>query len=1161
MGLKRWKLVLPALLLPVLLSRPGVWAAAAPSYAEALARLSAFGIAKGLSRRAPEAPVTRAELARLLVEAAGYSRTAHLAAGSRPYPDADGHPEAGYILVARNLGLLDTPEGGYFAPDRPATQGEALAMIGRLVGAPAAALAGFWPEGTAAGPPAAAGWEQPVTWAGLAILADRAFGQWRGADGLTLYQRNFDATPPELALHSLPEQTDADQIAVSGTATGATSVAVNGVEVAARSGSGVLRFQTGVPLQLGFNTIQVSARDPAGNLTTVQHTIERLPPPPARLEGPSELRLHAGETVTLPLTAFDAEGRPVPLPRLTASVSGAIGRYDPATHQFTAGLRPGRGSIRLQAGCTVLTVPVTVGPAPIARVEITVTPPEAAPLTMVRVQAQAIDTLGRVVRDAQPVWEFRSPHAVFDPVEGKVVAGQPGRYPLRATVGGVTAEATVAIWGEVAGLVLEGPAEVLGNEQELADFTVTAVDRHGTRVGDARNRITLEAGGAEAVNRAGRPIQSLTLSGGRATFYVRAGAALWNETVTVSVTGQEDPSLRATAPLTVRSQKPVAVRVSPASAYLISSDPDQTNRVTLAVVDEQQAPLLTGEWEIRWEVSGPARVVEVTDAGEVLSGAAGRGQVTYVGGQEPPALLLAASAPGAVGEVTVSGATPGLLEGTATVAARLAHATERLSLAVSPGQATVTTDPGAGVAVTVAVNDQHGSPITYTGTVFLEVSGGLAAAGGLRAGESVLDTDGDGTPDRVELKFHGEQSRTIRLAATRAGRSTLNAQIPAVRPVQSRTYLTWTANPDASQLGVHFAGPRTSAAVPLADPTAVLEVEVVDAFGNPVARPGVAVTLAGRAGGVESGEVLLNQKAGPVTVTTNSRGRANLRVAIPAVTGQPFQVQILDAVLDGQPLAVHPDRSSFAITASQAVPERLELSLVAPDGTQLVAVQAGEPVVLQAVVQNRSGQPLAGAEGLLRLGLPDSAWSRDPAPENGYGTPEPAADLAADGWVHLGDSDPAYTGVYQRTLYPAGAGELQVTVGVDTWQRRVEAGATLLVTPGPTAGLVLVGAGEVLALPEGEWVAVTLAVSDRWGNSTAGDGEYEIEVATTGGVRVRLASGGRELTEGWTAYLTEELALQLLLPGGGQPGTLTFSEAGGRLLPRTYVVEGAGPGE
>lgn len=113
-------------------------------YEEAVEVLMALGVVNGYpdGTYKPERVVTRAEMAKLLVEALGYGQ---LAGGTAPYSDTAGHWAAGSIGLASGIGLVQGYPDGTFKPDATVTFDEAVTMILRALGYTDESLRGAWP--------------------------------------------------------------------------------------------------------------------------------------------------------------------------------------------------------------------------------------------------------------------------------------------------------------------------------------------------------------------------------------------------------------------------------------------------------------------------------------------------------------------------------------------------------------------------------------------------------------------------------------------------------------------------------------------------------------------------------------------------------------------------------------------------------------------------------------------------------------------------------------------------------------------------------------------------------------------------------------------------------------------------------------------------------
>ncbi|WP_312906401.1 S-layer homology domain-containing protein [Tissierella praeacuta] len=106
-------------------------------YEKAISRLVAFGIIGGYPDGTfrPENDVTRAEFAKILVEALGLGSAANAAVGRTNFSDVPAsHWAAGYINVASGQGLLKGYPNGTFQPSKQVSHAEALTMLVRALG-------------------------------------------------------------------------------------------------------------------------------------------------------------------------------------------------------------------------------------------------------------------------------------------------------------------------------------------------------------------------------------------------------------------------------------------------------------------------------------------------------------------------------------------------------------------------------------------------------------------------------------------------------------------------------------------------------------------------------------------------------------------------------------------------------------------------------------------------------------------------------------------------------------------------------------------------------------------------------------------------------------------------------------------------------------------
>jgi hypothetical protein len=111
----------------------------------AVATLMALGVVNGYpdGTYKPERTVTRAEMAKLLVEAQGYGQLA--AGATSTFPDVQGTWAESYVGFAASMGIVQGYPDGTFRPSQPMTVDEAMTMVIRALGYTDESLKGSWP--------------------------------------------------------------------------------------------------------------------------------------------------------------------------------------------------------------------------------------------------------------------------------------------------------------------------------------------------------------------------------------------------------------------------------------------------------------------------------------------------------------------------------------------------------------------------------------------------------------------------------------------------------------------------------------------------------------------------------------------------------------------------------------------------------------------------------------------------------------------------------------------------------------------------------------------------------------------------------------------------------------------------------------------------------
>ncbi len=112
---------------------------------EAVATLMALGVINGYpdGTYKPERTVTRAEMAKLLVEALGYGELSKGATAT--FPDVQGTWAESYVGFAASMDIVKGYPDGTFKPSQPMTVDEAMTMVIRALGYTDESLKGTWP--------------------------------------------------------------------------------------------------------------------------------------------------------------------------------------------------------------------------------------------------------------------------------------------------------------------------------------------------------------------------------------------------------------------------------------------------------------------------------------------------------------------------------------------------------------------------------------------------------------------------------------------------------------------------------------------------------------------------------------------------------------------------------------------------------------------------------------------------------------------------------------------------------------------------------------------------------------------------------------------------------------------------------------------------------
>jgi len=331
---------------------------------EAIVLMQAYGIVKGdeTGNLRLEDNITRAQAAAIFVRALNRFEMVPLLKDQKEYEDTLGHWGNGEIVLAKRLGLMQG-SGGYFRPNDNITYAELMTVMLRMVGREPA---GPWNADAIMLKAEELGVTPSVSdvrlLGGIPAVRGRVFKALALtmtavplASGETLLAREFDKTPPEVALDSVPAQASSDTLTVSGQVKDAWKVWVNGIPATVAG----TRFTATIKLQGGSNEVSVTAVDYAGNTATKTATVS-LGGAPDRIDVDGATQVSAGQTASIKATAYDANGVKLAGSVITAEVTGNIGTYNVTTGEFKAGAAAGAGTIKFTAGTVTTTHTVIV---------------------------------------------------------------------------------------------------------------------------------------------------------------------------------------------------------------------------------------------------------------------------------------------------------------------------------------------------------------------------------------------------------------------------------------------------------------------------------------------------------------------------------------------------------------------------------------------------------------------------------------------------------------------------------------------------------------------------------------------------------------------------------------------------------------------------------
>lgn len=1094
----------------------------------------------------PERELTRAELVKIAVTAAGKGEDAKLLSGALAFSDTQKHWSSGYVALAKNMGLTVGYPDGTFKPDNKVTYAEVVAFLARLVGLQpakaawpmnyiqAAVDAGVIPAEIDVAKYASA----PAIRGAVFVLANNAFLKVP-VDGKNLYQRVFDSVPPSVTLDAVKSATEDTKVTVSGKVADAVALFVNGQQVAIGADGA---FSADVDLTVGANTIVVKAVDNVGNEASSKVAIERVAGAVAKIEA-APVTVAAGGTANVAVKALDKNG--VEIKDAAVEGTSTLGTFEKGV--FTAGKVAGEGTLTLKVGAISADVKVTVTPGALAKVVADQT--SVAPGTIVTLTAQ--DEFGNAITSGV-TFSKDSANAMLD--GNKFMAAVAGNYVITAKAGDVTKTVTVGVYGTTVAQykVTSAESSLIANNANTTTLTLQALDANGNVIASNTDTVAVQSSSFEYKKSDGTyeslaAAKTFTLSGGVATLTVRTLVGELGgkvaQVVAYKSTGAATDSTATKAGITLVDQVATSVEVTNADTYLASDTTTRTSTFTVKVLDQAGKPMLGGYFAIDTSVSGPATI----DQGDTSTT-----KKVYVNSAAGATVTVKPSYTGASGAVTLTATASGLATGSKAVTAALPGPAAKLAVTADANNAAApVANQRDTLTFNVQVTDAAGVPVATAAPATVVVSfpdltsdnwGEVLVGDGANAPAALTGTtkaitiaSGQGSFKVKANKLTGalrfqvkDTASTGALTATDMTTVTFKGDVPA-----------------AVAITINGLANKATLDVPVANTELTVLGQLYDAAGNKTTYDGARIQLIGAAsaGSGINGDVVINGVDNDETVAVDATGAATFKVSIK--NGYIASAYTLTATGLYKASGASTDTSITAAPASNVRASTLTLRnqvaasvavAMYSDAARTIpvsTVNANDPVYFRVTVNDINGRPVTNETLVISSKNADGT----------YTTLSPAVTNNANG-------------TYDFTLNPQKAPAVTYQVKTSNSASPVAQDVAIGVRPA-TVVTNLVFSGETTQdLPTGQVKAFTISVADTYGNVITNSGAAAVSVTVKVAGTPLTAAGGKLAQIRTTA---DGLAVSSQNTTAGET-TATLSIARGATGVTFYVVTNADAG-
>ncbi|MDB5083760.1 MAG: hypothetical protein JWN30_646, partial [Bacilli bacterium] len=954
-------------ILSVGLLTPAVFAANFPdvqgtNYQGSVKLLKALSIVNGdvNGNYNPQGMITRAEFAKIAVEAAGLHAAANsvgINAITGFYDVPVGHWAAGYVKTAKAHGLIQGYGDGTFGADDYVTYEDVLTVLERLLGFTDVTVGGYSQgyisKGAALGLLSNVSFQQglPATRGDVANLTANVLIQQIPGTGSTLLQQSF---PTISNVSGGISYVTGNNVTINGTVHNLTADS----DVGADSINGLIGHKVTAFTDAGNNLLYVG-----------DAAVLPLPIRISFLDSDAGLLAGTGNSFTLSALVFDADNHPIPgitVNFSSSSSSVAAVNASAVTNAggiaqcaVTAGSSAGAGTITASTGWLSVSRQVSVG-STIHQVVVSDTNGVAvgarAALTAIAQDASGVTI--PLAPGVVPVWNVLNGGggAVID-TNGNFVAFSPGTYQVTATINGVvSAQTNIPVYGQATGVTLSvnNALPLVENNKSTDSVTVQVVDANGNLVtgfnGSVDVSISANGGallvgpnttsyktGVATLSAAAK--SAVKISNGQGTFQIVAGSSP-NQWVAIAAgnvmpagTNSAIPTASTAVSVTTAAQVATSIRVNAPAFIGVNSGTEQATVSTL-ILDQTGNPMLTGLYPVTLS----------------LSGASASFYVNNIANFNPQFLIIADSASGnfllqsvkgATGPLTLTAVGNNLPTGTAIINGVLLG--QASQIAVNGAKNTVI--QGTPATLTAVIDDAAGNPATY------------ALPGNLQ----VKLTNLDGTPaTTISASAIGVNGQfTVAAVSGAAAAGTYNVQVTDASGAlaSSPSFPLTIASGPAAGIALSTA----SSYLPAAFPAAAVTAQLIDAYGNPVPKAGQSISFSvnrsATASAALNGITQDGTAATAVFVNTNAAGVAAVNFSAQSLS-MAYQVNASSVGLT--PAAPLTESVQQSVTNQLAL--RLIDSQVGSPNYNSASAAAGDALTIQVLQRDAKGGPVSPGE-------------------------------------------------------------------------------------------------------------------------------------------------------------------------------------------------------